>query len=407
MKKYAAHSGSAVRWLSALAAVVFIVFTRPAAAQFGGLVQFGYALTDLGSGAHMGWSFANAIDNSGRVVGDAVFGNGQSVAYETGANAAITTGSYLGVLSGDSTASGLAINNNGVVAGTSVHFNPTQNHAFYYGLNAPQMIAVMPPQLPIVANDMFGQGINDSGEEVGIFTNGFKNNVSHAYFSVLPGVAQPLDGWLNNPSGSAAFDINNLEQIVGWRLESGTFGSQPIAFFLDFTTWPISGLPRPIDIGTLQGGITSQAFSINDNSQVVGQSDKWIGTQRWTHAFLFQDANHNYAADAGEMIDLDVLGTPWSAATCINNNGLAVGYSGDPSITNGSSRAYSFTGAAMNDLNAMVFGGTGVWTLRVATGINDSGQIVGFMEDNNPDQQARVRHAFRLDPTYRLRPIVR
>jgi uncharacterized membrane protein len=407
MKKYAAHSGSVVRFLSVLAAVMFIVFTRPVAAQFGGLVQFGYKLTDLGNGANMGWSFANAIDNSGRVVGDLTFSGGQPVAYKTAANAAITTGSFVGVLSGDSTASGLAINNNGVVAGTSVHFNPTQNHAFYYGLNASQMVAVTPPPLPIVANDMFGQGINDSGEEVGIFTNGFKNNVSHAYFSVLPGVAQPIDWWLNNPSGSAAFDINNLEQIVGWRLESGTFGSQPIAFFLDFTTWPISGLPRPIDIGTLQGGITSQAFSLNDNSQVVGQSDKWIGTQRWTHAFLFQDANHNYAADAGEMIDLDVLGTPSSAATCINNNGLAVGYSGDPSITNGSSRAYSFTGTAMNDLNAMVFGGTGVWTLRVATGINDSGQIVGFMEDNNPDQQARVRHAFRLDPTYRLRPIVR
>jgi probable HAF family extracellular repeat protein len=34
----------------------------------------------------------------------------------------------------------------------------------------------------------------------------------------------------------------------------------------------------------------------------------------------------------------------------------------------------------------------------VANGINDAGQIVGFMEDNNSDSQARVRHAFRLDP---------
>ncbi len=403
MKKYTVRAKSVVQFFSVLAAIMFIVCTRPAAAQFGGLVQFGYKLTDLGNGANMGWSFANAIDNSGRVVGDVTFSGGQPVAYKTAANAAITTGSYLGVLSGDSTASGLAINNNGVVAGTSVHFNPTQNHAFYYGLSASPMIAVTPPPPPIFANGMSGQGINDSGEEVGIFTTGLKGSVSRAYFSVLPGVAQPIDWWLNSPTGSAAFDINNLEQIVGWSSQFGPFGVQPIAFFMDFTTWP-NGLPRPINIGTLQGGITSQAFSLNDNSQVVGQSDKWT-TQRWTHAFLFQDLNHNYVADPGEMIDLDVLGTPWSAATCINNNGLAVGYSGDPSITNGSSRAYSFTGTAMNDLNTMVFGGTGVWTLRVATGINDSGQIVGFMEDNNPDQQARVRHAFRLDPTYLLRPI--
>jgi probable HAF family extracellular repeat protein len=405
MKKYAVRAGSVVQFLSVLAAIMFILVGRPAASTISGL-QFGYTLTDLGSGPYMGWSFANAIDNSGRVVGDVVFSGGQPEAYKTTANSVITTGSGLGVLSGDSTSSGLAINNNGVVAGTSVHVNPAQKHAYFEGLSGPQLIAVPPPT---GANDTFGMGINDYAEEVGFSTSGLKNNLTHAFFSGLPGVAQPIDWWLNNPWGSAAFDINNLEQIVGWRSQFSS--SLPIAFFLDFTTTTITTstgtlvVPRPIDLGTLQGGVTSQAFSINDYGQIVGQSDKWIGTQRWTHAFLFLDANHNYVADPGEMVDLDVLGTPWSGATSINGNGLAVGYSGDPSITNGSSRAYSFTGAAMNDLNAMVFGGTGVWTLRVATGINDNGQIVGFMEDNNPDQQARLRHAFRLDPGYRLRVI--
>jgi uncharacterized membrane protein len=74
----------------------------------------------------MGWSFANAIDNSGRVVGDVVFSGGQPVAYMMAANSVITIGGYVGVLSGDSTSSGLAIHNNGVVAGTSVHFNDTE-----------------------------------------------------------------------------------------------------------------------------------------------------------------------------------------------------------------------------------------------------------------------------------------
>ena len=35
----------------------------------------------------------------------------------------------------------------------------------------------------------------------------------------------------------------------------------------------------------------------------------------------------------------------------------------------------------------------GCWTLRAATGINDGGQIVGFMQNGNGEI-----HSFRLDP---------
>ena len=42
--------------------------------------------------------------------------------------------------------------------------------------------------------------------------------------------------------------------------------------------------------------------AIGENRHVVGESDKWIGAQRWTHAFLFRDANDNGVVEPGEMV---------------------------------------------------------------------------------------------------------
>jgi len=52
----------------------------------------------------------------------------------------------------------------------------------------------------------------------------------------------------------------------------------------------------------------------------------------------------------------------------------------------------------MVDLNNLVPGGTGRWTMRLATGTNDKGQIVGYMEDRDTiNNVTRALHAFRLD----------
>ena len=82
----------------------------------------------------------------------------------------------------------------------------------------------------------------------------------------------------------------------------------------------------------------------------------------------------------------------------INWGGAAVGYSGNPDVVAGDSRAMLFSNGTMVDLNGQLRSGPGGWILRSATGINDSGQIVGWMETNGTDRPSRVRHAFRLDP---------
>ena len=163
---------------------------------------------------------------------------------------------------------------------------------------------------------------------------------------------------------------------------------------------------RTIDIGMLPGGLTSTAYSINDSAQVVGESQ----TSTTTHAFIFQDTNNNGLVDPGELRDLDTVNSSQSGARSVNRSGVAVGYfDGCAGVLYCGSRAAAFSNGTVTDLNTQVVGGTGVWTLRVAYGINDNGQIVGFMEDNNTDDQARVRHAFRLDPYYvsRLPPPVK
>jgi probable HAF family extracellular repeat protein len=59
----------------------------------------------------------------------------------------------------------------------------------------------------------------------------------------------------------------------------------------------------------------------------------------------------------------------------------------------GYSKAAIFVNGKLTDLNTLVPGGTGGWTLRVAYGINDGGQVVGFMQG-----PTGALHAFRLDP---------
>jgi probable HAF family extracellular repeat protein len=68
------------------------------------------------------------------------------------------------------------------------------------------------------------------------------------------------------------------------------------------------------DLGTL-GGNYSQAGGINNNGQIVGESENATG---YYHAFLWQN---------GIMTDLETLGGNYSGAFGINNNGQMVGAS--------------------------------------------------------------------------------
>lgn len=149
-------------------------------------------------------------------------------------------------------------------------------------------------------------------------------------------------------------------QLLKFRIASMAFvvsslfsGVMPIRSLAD--TYAIT------ELGTL-GGSYSQGTAINNRGEVVGHAaTAEVNTAR---AFLYT---------GGLMRDLGTLGGANSAATAINDSGQVVGFSllaGDTT-----SRAFVYTGGAMQDIGSLVNTGA-----SSASGINASGQIVGISQ---------------------------
>jgi probable HAF family extracellular repeat protein len=169
-----------------------------------------------------------------------------------------------------------------------------------------------------------------------------------------------------------------------------------------------------IDLGTL-GGSESRAWAINNNGQAVGDAQTGSGQFR---AFQFTDINTNQQLDPGEMQDIGIVGNALeSRGRDINNNGQVVGFlttstgstraflwnstSGMQELTGSSNSALSINnnGVAVGffKVNQFQFHATRWQNAQAfplitpidksswATGINDSGQIVGYTDINgNP-----------------------
>ena len=131
------------------------------------------------------------------------------------------------------------------------------------------------------------------------------------------------------------------------------------------------------ELGVLPGHTSSDARAINNKGQVVGNSSTADGI---SHAFLW---------NLGTMRNLGTLpGDISSQAQALNVGGDVVGRSGVADLS--ASRAVIWQGGLAMDLNRL-FTSSG-WILSSATGINDSGQIVGV---GLRDGQVR---AFLLNP---------
>ena len=101
---------------------------------------------------------------------------------------------------------------------------------------------------------------------------------------------------------------------------------------------PASSQVGTIDLGVLDGQEFAQPFAINNNGQVVGDSD--FPGQR---AFL-------WTVSTG-MIDLGTLGGTISSARGINDSGQVAGFSNDAS---GKTRAFLWTDrTGMTDLGTL------------------------------------------------------
>ena len=143
------------------------------------------------------------------------------------------------------------------------------------------------------------------------------------------------------------------------------------------------------DIGSL-GGYNSWGRAINDDGDIVGESDTDpdVTGGHYTRAFLWAD---------GSMTDLGTLGGTASAASGVNSRSAAGGFTvvGWAENADNQRHAFLYQNGEMSDLNDLICLQTeeGVMqapsiTLSEARDVNDDGWIVGWGEVHGSGGQA-------------------
>ena len=201
-------------------------------------------------------------------------------------------------------------------------------------------------------------GINNTGTAVGVSDrdDGSGGRIHHAFADTLATLTMTDLGTLPGGTNSDALGVNDTGFVVG--------SSETTDGGAGLTTHAFAALPPfstsfMLDLGTLPGGTTSSATAINAHDLVVGNSTVTGGA---THPFSYDMSSHT-------MTDLGLPpGATSAGATAVNDDGLVVGNSdAGPWVYDPTSATFiMITGAA------------------TATGINDSGEIVGVGQVPDP-----------------------
>jgi probable HAF family extracellular repeat protein len=263
-------------------------------------------------------SFANAINNSGEVVG----------------------GALNSISDNDSTAFG---------------WNPfpvaTQFRAFLWRDGVMRGLGTLGS-----GNNAVALFLNDLGQVAGVALTNSSANSPTGNFTQDPFFWENEKMWdigtLGGTSG-VSYWLNNRGQVVG---SSNVAGDQSFHAFL----WDKEqGLK---DLGTLPGGNFSAATWINDAGEIVGAADVSYGG----HAVLWK---------SGATIDLGLLpGDCYSEALSINSRGQIIGNSSPDCVVDGNAVLWENGGAPVN-LNTLVTPASDV-NAAFPVNINDRGEIV-------------------------------
>jgi len=344
-------------WLAFVAAFVFWGFATPEYA----LSQITYSITDLGTVGGNN-SIPYWITNTGDVIGHSETGE-----FDAFGNTIIHSFRWrngvmedLGTL-GDVNSTGLGGNDKGEVVGNNWY---NVNHAlvWYNGATSDLGTLVGP------GGYSWAQQVNDEDQAVG--ASAAADGTFHAVLWNR-GVINDLGtlGGPNTSTFSLANGINDLGQVVGDSQQNTTV--DPILGFPAFypTLWDNG-------VATKLGGVPSyafagDAFNINNKSQVVGRiavADPNEGAV--AHAYFWQSS---------VMRDLGVpagLGDDNSEANSLNDNGQIVGDSGVGFILGYiQNHALLWQNGGWIDLNTVIPSDSG-YHLIVAFDVNASGQIV-------------------------------
>lgn len=203
----------------------------------------------------------------------------------------------------------------------------------------------------------------------------------------------PLLTYSGGGTTTEAWSINNAGQIVGQAQKTGdpNYNFDPTKPILQATYWQYSGFPGntsvdPIvatNLGTVSGGVGSQAFAINNSGTVAGTSD-YNGEDGFT---AFSGPYNGTLTDRGNQGGSGLF----SGAQGINDAGIVVGFS-DTTDGNNSVAAYWLPGGGAQQLTAQ--GALVPNSNSIAYAINNAGastQIVGSSDTGNGNfQQAFV-----------------